>query len=321
MDPSVSPDGDRILFTTGTYDTDMLELPLDGSPPRPVLATSRSESSPSWSAAGDLMAFITDRSGEPEIWLRSLGGGWERPVLRKGNFANASPQRPGLSNVALSPDGERVAFTQPGKQWVAPVSGGRASPAAVGDDVATAVPSWSPDSSSITYLAFSGGRPYAAVARIGSQQPQFLVPGTAGQCASAPVWSPDGRWIACGGTAGDSVLLVSPDGKQRRSLPSPVHASQQGFVLVWSRDAETIYIASSMTPRARLDALNARTGASRRIAEYPPGLNFRTEAAYSLSGSLSRDSKSIATTVFNTKSDLWILEGFPQPHRGWASRK
>jgi len=139
------------------------------------------------------MAFITDRSGEPEIWVRSLGGGWERPILRKHDFPNASQQPFDFFNVALSPDGERVACNLPGKQWVAPVSGGRASPATVGDDVATAVPSWSPDSSSITYLAFSGGSPHVAVARIGNQEPHFLVPGTAGQCASAPVWSPDGH--------------------------------------------------------------------------------------------------------------------------------
>ena len=115
------------------------------------------------------------------------------------------------------------------------------------------------------------------------------------------------------------ILLVSPDGKERRRLKSPVQAADQNFVLVWSRDAETIYLASSLTPKARLDAIAVRTGESRRIAEYAAGLSFRTFAAYSLSGSLSRDGKSIATTVYNAKSDVWMLEGALQPRRRWFS--
>jgi WD40 repeat protein len=186
----------------------------------------------------------------------------------------------------------------------------------VGGERETAAPSWSPDSSSITYLGGSGGKLHVAVTRVGSQQPQFLLPGTANQCASAPVWSPDGRWIACGGFS-QTVLLVSPDGKQHRSLPSPVPPASNRFVLVWSRDAEMIYVASSHTQKARLDAIDVRTGRSRKIVEYPQELRISTPNTYSLSGSLSRDAKSFATTVVNTKSDLWILEGFPQPRRHW----
>ena len=98
---------------------------------------------------------------------------------------------------------------------------------------------------------------------------------------------------------------------------SPVPASYQGFVLVWSRNAETIYVASSTTPKARLDAIDVRLGSSRRIAEYPGELSFGTDFNYHLSGSLSRDGKSFATTVGNQRSDLWILEGFPRPRRRW----
>ena len=71
--------------------------------------------------------------------------------------------------------------------------------------------------------------------------------------------------------------------------------------------------------RARATEMPPRSPAQVRMRT-APGLNFRTVAAYCLSGSLSRDGKSIATTVFNTKSDIWILEGFPQPRHGWFSR-
>jgi hypothetical protein len=65
-----------VLFTAVMSDYDIIELPLDGVPPRAVLATARSEPSPSRSAAGDQMALITDRSGQSEIWLRNPSGGW-----------------------------------------------------------------------------------------------------------------------------------------------------------------------------------------------------------------------------------------------------
>jgi Tol biopolymer transport system component len=262
------------------------------------------------------MAFITDRSGESEIWLRNQGGGWERPVVRQSDFPAEQTQL--FHSAALSPDGKRVAYSRNARWWVSPVSGGRASPAGAADAQGPGGPSWSPDSSSIAYLGISGGRLHMAVRRIGDQQPRFLIPGTADQCASAPVWSPDGDWIACGGP-GQSVLLVSPDGKQRRSLPSPVRAADQHFVLVWSQDGETVYVASSFPPKARLDAISVRTGTSRRIGEYPAALSFRTIPPYTLSGSLSGDGKSFATTVFNLRSDLWLLKGFPQPRRNWFS--
>jgi Tol biopolymer transport system component len=314
IQPSVSPGGERILFTAEKVDFDIVELPLDGSPPRPLLATAQSESSPSWSAAGDQMAFITNRSGETEIWLRNPSGGWERPIVRKSDLPNDPGQ--GFECVALSPDGARIAFRRGGRLWVSPVSGGRASPAVVGSKGETAAPSWSPDSSSLTYLGFSGTKSHVAVTRVGSQQPQFLVPGTADQCLSAPVWSPDGHWIACGGR-NQTVLLVSPDGKERRGLPCPIPAAIFRFVLVWSRDAATIYVASSPFTKTRLDAIDVRTGRSRQIATYPGDLILNMPTGLTLSGSLSRDAKSFATTAMTRKADLWILEGFPRPRRRW----
>ena len=124
------------------------------------------------------------------------------------------------------------------------------------------------------------------------------------------------RWIACGGP-GKTVLLVSPDGAQQRSLPSPVNSFYERFVLVWSRDAATILVASSLAGRSRLDAIDVRSGNIRGIAEYTKDVIFSDGDPYMLGGSLARDGKSFATTVLKHKADLWMLEGFPQPGRPW----
>ncbi|MDD8027597.1 MAG: protein kinase, partial [Acidobacteriota bacterium] len=69
--PRFSPDGRRIVFDRSDEDYDIVSIPLDGSAPSALMATSRREYSPSWSAAGDRMAFVTDRLGPSEVWIRS----------------------------------------------------------------------------------------------------------------------------------------------------------------------------------------------------------------------------------------------------------
>lgn len=309
--PSVSPDGKKIVFTERIEDLDIVEVPLDGTPPHPLIATARAEKSPSWSAAGDQMAFITLRTGDSEIWLRSPDGRWERPLVRQSDFQDKPAE---FESVALSPDGTRVAYLRSGRLWVSPVSGGKASEVVTDGNLAFGGPSWSPDGSSLAYMVTVGGVYSLAVARVGSHQPLVLVPGA--HCGSAPVWSPDGRWIACGGAA-ETVMLVSPDEAQKRSLPSPVASWYDRVVLVWSREAATLYVASSRAERSRLDAIDVRSGQIRKIAEYSRDIVFSDANAYTLAGSLSRDGKSFATTVFTRKAGLWMLEGFPQPTRSW----
>jgi hypothetical protein len=71
---------------------------------------------------------------------------------------------------------------------------------------------------------------------------------------------------------------------------------------------------------ARLDAIDVRTGAARKIADLGSGLNFGLAVNFMLSGSLAPDGKSFATTVAKTTSDIWILDGFAPTKRHWFSR-
>ena len=96
--------------------------------------------------------------------------------------------------------------------------------------------------------------------------------------------------------------------------------SGQQFITAWSRDASTIYIASSLSDPARLDAIDIRTGAARKIADLGSGINFEMSVNFMLSGSLAPDGRSFATTVAKTTSDIWILDGFSSPKRRWFSR-
>src|SRR5260221_14779924 len=79
--PSASPDGNHVVFGTGDPDYDVVEVPAVGGGTRPVLATAGNESSPVWSPDGNLFAYVTDRSWQEEIWLRSRDGRAGRGAL------------------------------------------------------------------------------------------------------------------------------------------------------------------------------------------------------------------------------------------------
>ena len=310
--PSVSRDGRRIVFTLSNNDYDIMEIPLDGSALRSILATSRNEYSPSWSSAGDRMAYITNRSGAPEIWLRSAAGGWERPVVTGGDFPDEGEHT--LLNVMLSPDGNRAAFTRRSggkvKIWITSASGGKPMMLFPGISRYETASSWSPDGAFLAFLIFSEHREIA-VAQIGGRDAPVLIEDPT--LVTPPIWSPDGRWIAYG--RGEELRLVAPDGKGARVIPCPVKPNNQGFVMVWSRDSSAIYVASSQSEIAQLFAVDFKTGKAKKIAELGKGVEFRSNTNYSLSASLSADGKSFFTSVRSYKSDLWLLEGFLRPGR------
>jgi Tol biopolymer transport system component len=212
--PSVSPDGGRIVFAATSNDYDIMEIPLDGSPPHPYMATSRGEHSPSWSSAADRMAYVTDRSGKDEIWLRSASGDWERPIVTQADFPDGA-------------EGTNI--------WIASASGGKAMMVIPGR-----TPSWSPDSSSLAFLVYTD-HAEIGVARVGSGESPVYYEDSA-PIRTPPVWSPDGHWIAFG--SGQELILISPGGMTTRRFPSPVSPNFQDFVIprIYARSCSTKYL-------------------------------------------------------------------------------
>jgi len=163
--------------------------------------------------------------------------------------------------------------------------------------------SWSPDGARMAIAALLQGANHIVVVTIGSSDPAFLMPGSEGLVTTAPAWSPDGRWIAWGSGRESCVFLASPDGKNLRRLPSPVAPQNQNYLLVWSKDSTTLFVASSVEEKARLDAVDIRTEKSRKISDLGGGLKFQVPSNFCLTGSLSPDGKSFLTSVRADKSD------------------
>jgi serine/threonine protein kinase/Tol biopolymer transport system component len=300
--PSVSPDGKRILFSQVRRDRDIYRFPLDGSAPVPFLASSLPEFGATWSPDGDQFAFITERRGTDELWVRSPEGNWDRPVVTVDQF----PKLQTLVSPTYSPDGSRIAYTAvlaggQRRRSLAISSNGGGEPTIIADGYA---PTWKPDGTMIAFLWLkSDGSLPVATLRVGSDDmPHEIASGGFG----APEWSPDGKWIAVPGFRG--VELVSPDASQ----PNRVLPGLNGAALLWSKDSKTIYGLTYQARTPTLSSMDVATGMVRKIAEYD--LDFQPLLDNNYTGSvrlsMSPDGKSFVTTVATNQSNLWILDGF-----------
>jgi Tol biopolymer transport system component len=300
--PSVSPDGKQILFSQITRDRDITELPLDGSPPRTILSTDLPEFGPNWSPKGDQFAFIAQRNGTDELWVRSPEGNWERPVVTAKEFSKLQS----LISPVFSPDGARIAYTAllagGGRRRslsISPVGGG--TPTVIADGYA---PTWSREGDRLAFLWLKpdGTIPLATL-RVGSDDPPMEIMPPRG--FGSPEWSPSGEWIAVPSTRG--VELTSADGNQQKFFPG-----MNGAALAWSRDSKTIFGLMFQSPQPALLAMDATSGSVRKIADYDLTFQPLLENAYTgtIRLCLSPDGKSVVTATAANQADLWILDGF-----------
>jgi eukaryotic-like serine/threonine-protein kinase len=309
VEPSLSPHGERLAFTSVTEDFDLIELPLDGSSPRTLLANSRNMYSPSWSPAADQLLYATDRTGDSEIWIHNMRAGIDRPLVTGRDFPSGTTTA--LASPVFSPDGSRFAYVRystdaPPTIWVEPTVGG---PTIRLTSEYIVAPAWSPDGNSIAGLMQRGHPWQPAIVGVGADMSPHVIPGNV-TCLTPVEWSPTGEWLAC--EARDGIQLFSADGSLRRTLPG-LNAS----ALVFARDGKTLYAAGRAAGRTFLKAIDVTAATVRDIAQYPGGPTISGGAPYRTRISLNPDGRSLVTSAATSLSDLWLLEGFPGPRPWW----
>jgi serine/threonine protein kinase len=295
-DAALSPDGKNIAFTSAVQDQDVVELPLDGSPMRTMLATSLMEHCAVWSPKGDQFVYSREVNGTNEVWVHSVREGGERPLITAAAFREGRTDR--LSEGRYSPDGQRVAFIRvsEGRYWLWVVSAQGGSPVPLG--IEGSMPAWSPDGNWLVYQQESdfavmkvssggGGKPLALTG------PAMLL---------RPQWSPRGDWITW--RDGKALKLVSPDGTKNEVLSDEGGWQQMaGF----SPDGATVYAArTDERHHLVLEAIEIASKRRRVISDL--GIQDGVHGF-----SLAPDGKSILTTLEKSRGDIWLLEGFPQP--------
>ena len=108
--PEMSPCGQNIAFVkthidagTMDYRSHIFAVPTSGGELHQLTAGGKAEASPRFSPCGTKMVFVSDRSGDKELWLLDLTLGGEARQL--------TSMRYGATNPVWSPDGQALVFS------------------------------------------------------------------------------------------------------------------------------------------------------------------------------------------------------------------
>ena len=317
---AVSPDGRTIAFTRAETDFDLVEIPIDGSPPKSFLKTTRDEYDPAVSPVNTQYAFVTNRTGSQQIWLANREGYPAEPLVTDADFGGVSSDA--MGSLAISPDGTKLAFQRQtrfdapdrpagARLWFKSLFGGKAFPVE-GTATFQDAPSWSPDGESIAYLAGSNGPAFLVKAQAGGRSNPVPLLSTAKipQFIARPQWSPDGEWILCETDQG--LMMIAADGSER----TRVVADPGWFVYAWGADARTIY---GLRPtedmhHIKLVILDVHTGAERAINE---NLGTIQQTLQPIRGFSRLKNGGFVTSLPNVRSDIYLLEELRLPRKWW----
>ncbi len=291
-DPQVSPDGRRVVFVrtatdsvTGKRNADIWTVASDGSGrPQPLIAGPGSDDTPRFLADGRI-AFISARSGTPQVYLADASGGHVRAVTR----LSGGVQPP----LVISSDGRRVAYVSD----VYPQCADDRCNAKVRDSVAhdpvklhrlTRLPyrHWTDWWEQLRHHVF--------VTEVAGGATRDLTPGDFDSPPhnyedGAIAFSPDGREVAFVSKRGDKdaemwttnhdVWTVPVSGGEPTRITSNPAADMQP---VYSHDGKSILVRAQRRPgfeadRWYLDVYDRSTGARRTVFESPdlPVEDFR----------------------------------------------
>lgn len=311
---AISPDRKRLLIGESNANYDIVMLPFDGSPLTRVKSSSVDEYSATVSSDGKLMAYITNKTGNDEIWLEDEAGN-EYPVVTNANFPGNKSSS--FSAAKISPDGKLIAFFRFGggksirELWISNSEGGKPIPVLADSGVAGNF-CWSPDGNSLYTSLWTGNNHYNKIIPIGNGK-VFDLPDSA-ETSAGPAWSPDGKWIAFpkyrnSKYATGRILLLSPDGKKSKSIISPVSPSVTYYNLMWSRNSKLLYIASSTEKESRLDVIDIETGKSHKIGDYGFDVELGYDQTQCSIASISSDGKGLLVNARFANGSLYILDG------------
>jgi len=235
-DPSVSPNGKFVVFVENHENWNIWRLTLKGDSigtPQKFLASTGQNHSPSFSPDGRSLAFVSDRSGSPEIWLCDGGGQHLRQLTYFGG--------PWLGTIRWSPDSSSIVFDARPKGHAAiyRMAVNQGKPELVEDQLQFELrrPSWSRNGRYIYFDTTRGGAPEIWRRDLKTNQDQVIAP--AGFMFG--IESPDGKQLFYQENEHRHVWVSDPDGGSPREL-SQVSPTPD---LDWTPVGTSIYFASS----------------------------------------------------------------------------
>lgn len=185
-DFGLAPKGERVVASARG---DVFTLPIEKGNTRNLTNSSSAHDRVArWSPDGKKIAFVSDRTGEEQVWLVDQDGGGKPEAL-------TTDRKERLTNLLWSPDGKSLVLTdKSGRIWALDVASKALT--AVARDLSGNVgdTAWSPDSK---WLAFSLGEANAfrSVNVWSAETKQVTRVTDPLWNATEPIWDPNGNYL------------------------------------------------------------------------------------------------------------------------------
>ena len=298
---SLSADGRSLAYSAFNTTGNIWKAAISGSQPiqassmRQLTFGNQTIESMSVSRDEHWLAFDSNVNGNADIYRLSLDGG-EPQQLTRDPADDFSP--------AWSPDGSQIAFHsfRNGNRDVFVMSAdGSRTETVVATPRQERLANWSADGKSIAYVTMPDSVMIVSRTAGGWGKPRFLARG------GAPLWSPDGKWIAVSASGdinvGGGLLIVTPEGVTVKTVQLKGHNGLAVFGGQWSTDSRLIYYCGSGADGTGfIGAVDVATGESKSLYHFADPLRQLYR------GVISADSKNIYFTIGTRESDVWVME-------------
>ena len=218
--------------------------PLDGARFQTLTDFDGIEESAAISRDGQFVAFLSDKEGQPDVWVTQVASG-QFHNLTKGSVQDIS--NPSLRSLGFSPDGALVTFWKktPGGPkgdigtWAVPTLGGQPRPYLEG----VAEFDWSPDASRLAFHTPGPGDPMFVSGGGLAATAKSIFAAPKGLHSHFPVWSPDMKYLYfVQGSLPDKLDIwrITPTGGEHEKITS--HAGPVSYP-VFLNERTLLYLA------------------------------------------------------------------------------
>lgn len=285
--PMWSADGRRIFFVSdrdGAENLYSTDIPASKSVRKLTAFHDGRLLWPSISYDGKAIVFERDFA----VWRFDIASSKASPVEITLRGSPAGPDVTHLSlqsqfrDLALSHDGQKVAFVAHGDLFATSAKDGGAAARITSTPANDFAPEWAPNSRRLTYVSDRDGAYHIYEYDFASSTETRLTNDPEGD--AAPLWSPDGKLLAFS-RGSRKLMIYDPSTKQVRQLAESFFGRQPaGPVMEWSPDSQWIaYVATGDRQFRNVFVVPAAGGSPQPVSFIPN--TFINSLAWSPDGS------------------------------------